>query len=387
MSVNFLNIGLHDKLIVMKKFTSFLLLLLPFMLVVKAQKIDLFVGTYTNNDKSEGIYVYEFDVATGDATLKNQVASDNPSFLAISTDRNYVYAVNELGDNKGAVNAYTYDEPTGKLTLLNQQPTQSNGPCHINIDSKGKHVIVSNYSGGAISVFPLEADGRLGALVQLIQHEGSGPNESRQNAPHVHSAFFSPDEKQVYVQDLGTDKVNIYAYDFEHSSEPLTPATQPFVSGSPGGGPRHAAVSTDGNYLYLVQELTATVMVFAQKGGKLAPIQEIAMNEEGFEGRNGAADIKLSPDGKFLYASNRGDANTLAIYGVDPQDGKLTKLGNQSVLGRGPRNFTLSPDGKFLLVANQNTDEVVVFARDTDTGLLHDTGHRIAVGAPVCLVF
>lgn len=371
----------------MKSIIFFLCLSPLFMSVAYAQKIDLFVGTYTNNDKSEGIYVYEFDLTGGNAILKNEVASENPSFLAISTDKKYVYAVNELGEGKGAVSAFKYDQATGKLTFLNQQLTQGDNPCHITLDSKRQYVIASNYSGGNVSVFPIRSDGSIGALTQLIQHEGKGPNERRQNAPHVHSAFFSPDEKQVYVQDLGTDKINIYNFHSEKTNELLMPAKQPFVMGTPGGGPRHIALSPDGRYIYLVQELTATVMVYVNEREQLTPIQEIAMNENGFTGRNGAADIKLSQDGRFLYASNRGDANTLAIYSVSQTDGKLAKVATPSVLGQGPRNFALSPDGKFLLVANQNTDEVVIFSRDTKTGLVEDTGHRIAVGAPVCLLF
>ncbi|GGG83226.1 3-carboxymuconate cyclase [Parapedobacter pyrenivorans] len=371
----------------MKTLTTLLLAILPFMILAQEQSVDLFVGTYTHSGKSKGIHLYDFNTATGTASLKGTVAAENPSFLAVSTDRKYVYAVNENGDGNGTVSAYTYDDAAKKLALLNQRATGGDHPCHIVTDSKGTHVVVSNYSGGNVGIFPIQSDGSLGPLKQLIQYEGSGPDQSRQKAPHAHSAFFSPDEKQLYVQDLGTDKINIYDYHPENATNPLTPAAQPALAGAPGGGPRHIALSADGRFIYLLQELTAHVMVYQQRAGTWATIQEIAMNEAGFEGKNGAADIKLSPDGKFLYASNRGDANTLAIYGVDTATGKLTKIGNQSVLGSGPRNFTMSPDGRYLLVANQNTDEVVVFARSANSGLLTDTGHRIAVGSPVCLVF
>lgn len=357
------------------------------MIFAQQQPIDLLIGTYTNNGKSKGIYVYAFDPAMGSATLKSTTESENPSFLAISADRQYVYAANENGGGKGAVSAYAYEQTTGKLTLLNQQLTQGDAPCHVTTDKGGTHVIVSNYSGGNVSVFAIEQNGRLSPLKQLIQHTGSGPDKSRQQAPHVHSAFFTPDEKRIYVQDLGTDKITIYDFQPTSADSPLVPATPPFAKGAPGGGPRHVAQSADGSVVYLVQEMTAKVMVYRQQNGQLKAVQEVEMNEDGFSGQNGAADIKLSPDGKFLYASNRGDANTLAIYRVNGVDGTLTKIGNPSVLGRGPRNFTISPDGKYLLVANQSTDEVVVFARDTETGMLIDTGHRIAVPAPVCLVF
>lgn len=356
-------------------------------MITLAQHIHLITGTYTSNGKSNGIYVYDFDLATGTATLVSTTASENPSFLTLSADRKYLYAVNENGEGKGAVSAYAYDDAAGTLTFLNRQLTQGDHPCHVATDSRGAHVIASNYSGGSVSVFPIGPAGSLGGLLQLIQHDGSGPDPQRQQAPHVHSAFFNPDETQLFVQDLGTDKINIYDYRPDHMSSPLVEASPSFVAAAPGGGPRHIAPSADGRFIYLVQEMAATVMVYEQRDSSWEAIQEVGINEPDFDGADGAADIKLSPDGKFLYASNRGDANTLAIYGVDGASGKLTKVGNQSVLGKGPRNFTLSPDGRYLLVANQQSDEVVIFERDAGTGLLTDTGNRIEVGSPVCLVF
>ncbi|SFB92421.1 6-phosphogluconolactonase [Parapedobacter composti] len=370
----------------MKTLAVFGLLTLPMTLFAQ-QQLNLLIGTYTNTGKSQGIYAYTFDAATGQATPKNSVAADNPSFLALSADRLYVYAANENGGGQGAVSAYRYDEASGTLTLVNQQLTQGDHPCHVATDRQGTHVIVSNYSGGSISVFPIQADGRLGKLKQLVQHKGSGPDPDRQQGPHVHSAFFSPDEKQVYVQDLGTDKIQVYDYRPESPDKPLVPAGQPFVKGTPGGGPRHVALSADGRFIYLVEEMAGQIRVFQQQNGIWEAIQEADINARDFSGEDGAADVKLSPDGRFLYASNRGDANTIAIYAVDSDTGKLTKVSNQSVLGVGPRNLVISPDGRHLLVANQQSDEVVIFARDAATGLLNDTGHRIAVGAPVCLVF
>lgn len=364
-----------------------LLIALPVMIVAQHQPIDLFVGTYTNNNQSKGVYVYAFDPETGSATLRSTVETQNPSFLTLSADRKHVYVANENGVGKGTASAYAYDTASGTLTLLNQQVTQGGAPCHITTDSRGRYVIAANYTSGNVSVFPIEPDGSLGPIKQFIQYTGSGPNKSRQQAPHVHSAFFTPDEKQVYIQDLGTDKINIYDFRPDDAGDPLRPAAQPFVKSAPGGGPRHLTQSADGSRVYLIEEMTAKVMVYRRQHGRLEAIQEVEINEPGFSGEDGAAEIKMSPDGKFLYASNRGDANTLAIYRVSSEDGTLTKVGNQSVLGRGPRNFNLSPDGKYLLVANQYTDEVIVFARDLDTGLLTDTGHRLAIPAPVCLVF
>jgi len=355
-------------------------------MIVAQPSLNLLVGTYTQSGKSEGIYVYTFDPATGASTLRGTTAAENPSFLAVSADGNHVYAANENGNGQGAVSAYAFDRGSGALRLLNQRLTGGDAPCHVTTDHRGSHVILSNYSGGSVSVFTIGQDGSLGPLKQLIQHSGSGPDQSRQQAPHVHSSFFSPDEKRIYVQDLGTDKVHIYDF-FPEAANPLVSAAQPFAMGEPGGGPRHLALSADGSILYLVQEMTARVRVFRQQQGRMTPIQDVEMNEPGFAGQNGAADIKLSPDGRFLYASNRGEAHTLAIYRVNAADGTLTKIGNQPVLGKEPRNFTLSPDGRFLLVGNQKSDEVVIFSRDADTGLLTDTGRRITVPEPVCLVF
>ena len=370
----------------MKLRILFFLLALPAMIVAQNQPIDLLIGTYTSNG-SKGVYVYAFDPATGSATLRSVAETQNPSFLTISKDRKYVYVANEQGKGKGMATAYAFDAQAGTLTFLNQQPTQGGAPCHITVDSHNRYVIASNYTSGNVSVFPVEPDGRLGALKQFIEYTGSGPDKSRQEAPHVHSAFFTPDEKQVYIQDLGTDKINIYDFRPTDPEGPLVPAAQPFVKSAPGGGPRHLTQSKDGSVVYLVEEMTAKVMVYARQNGRLEAIQEVEINEDGFSGEDGAAEVKMSPDGKFLYASNRGDANTLAIYRVNPADGTLTKIGNQSVLGRGPRNFNISPDGRYLLVANQYTDDVIVFTRNLETGMLTDTGHRLAIPSPVCVVF
>lgn len=351
------------------------------------QPLKLLIGTYTNTGKSEGIYVCDFDSETGTATITDSAAADNPSFLTVNPNTKFVYAVNENGDGLGAVSAFAFDRKTGRLSFLNRELTQGDHPCHVVTDPAGQYLIVSNYSGGSVSVFPLLSDGRIGSIKQLIRHTGNGPDKSRQEAPHVHSAFFTPDGRTVYVQDLGTDKVHCYAFRSDVGDGPLVPRSPAAVLSSPGGGPRHLAQSENGQFIYLVQEMTAKVMVYAVHNEIPEAIQEVDMNDEGFSGGNGAADIKRSPDGRFLYASNRGDANAVTIYRINPDDGTLVRIGSQEVLGKGPRNIALSPDGRFLLVANQYTDEVVVFARNVETGLLNDTGHRIAVGAPVCLVF
>ena len=347
--------------------------------------IPLFIGTYTRTGKSQGIYICGFHIDTGKAVVNHVAEANNPSFLAITSDRRFVYAVDEK-DRVGSVLAYRYHEGKRELELLNRQPIEGVTPCHIAVDRQSRYAVVSNYSSGNLNVFSIGRDGHIGELVQKIEYEGRGPNPDRQEKPHIHSTFFSNDEQFVFVQDLGTDRIYIYHYSPQDNA-PLQPTPISFIESTAGGGPRHIALSRDGRYVYLVQELMARVSVYIHMGGRLLPIQEVDINEQGFHGSNGAAEIKISPDGNFLYASNRGSANVLAVYSVNSEHGTLIKIGNQSVLGVGPRNFTISPNGKFLLVGNQESDEVVIFKRDLGTGLLSDSGQRIHVGAPVCLVF
>lgn len=363
------------------------LIFLPMLLNAQTKTANVLIGTYTNTGKSKGIYVYSFDFDTGKLTYKGELASANPSFLALSTDKKYVYAVNELDTGEGAVSAFEYNTVDGSLRLLNTQLTHGDSPCHIIVDHNNRHVIVSNYAGGSFTVFGKQADGSLTDKVQLIKHAGSGPDKSRQEKPHVHSATLSPNGKFLLVQDLGTDLITVYSYNGNDDNSPVSERGLKEVSASAGSGPRHITFSKDGKYVYLVQEMKAAVTVYAYNDGNLKSLQEISMLKPDFKGKVGAADIHLSPDGKFLYASNRGEANDIAIYGVDKNNGRLSHLGNQSVEGEGPRNFAISSNGKFVLIANQYTNDVIVFERDEQTGWLKNTGNRIEVGAPVCLLF
>ncbi len=348
---------------------------------------NLLIGTYTQKGKSKGIYIYDFNLRTGDARLKSETVIPNPSFLALSPDKRFVYSVSEEGGERAAANAFAYDRKTSRLTYLDSLQTGGGSPCHIVTDSQNRHVIVSNYTGGSLSVFSTAADGSLDRRVQFFQYVGGRADNARQQKPHTHSASFSRDGKFLLVQDLGTDLIRIYEYNGDDRENPLKPAKVPTVACTPGGGPRHITFSNDGRFVYVVQEMGARVQVFAYNNGELHSLQEISMLAKGFEGKVGAADIHLSPDGKFLYASNRLDADDICIYKVDAQSGLLTYVANQPSLGKHPRNFAITADGRFLLAANMATDEVVVFKRDSETGMLSDSGKRIALGAPVCLVF
>ncbi|MBL7745438.1 MAG: lactonase family protein [Chitinophagaceae bacterium] len=360
--------------------------LLAFSMIAASQTDNyLIVGTYTGG-KSEGIYVYKFNSTDGSYQAISHVKTSNPSFIAISPDQKFVYAVLENADNKGKggeISAFAFDKTSGKLTYINQQPTGGDHPCYVETDKTGKWVIAGNYTSGSLSVLPVNKDGSLGKATDHIQHEGSGMNKQRQEKPHVHCTLFSADNKFLFVPDLGIDKVMIYAFDAK--SGKLTPASQPFAKSVDGAGPRHFTFHPNNKYAYLIEELSGTVVTYQYKTGRLKTIQRISTMPAGDTSFAGSADIHVSPDGKFLYASNRANSNTIAIFSINSKNGKLTAIGHQSTLGNTPRNFNFDPSGNFLLAGNQNSDEIVIFRRDTMTGLLTDSGKRISVGKPVCL--
>lgn len=361
---------------------------IPFFAMAQAKKNGnyyLLVGTYTNAEKTNGIHVYTFDTKTGAVAEKSKfVDITNPSYIAISEDRKNVYSVSEAGEGKG-VNAFSFDVKTGKLSFLNAGSAGGNGPCYVSVDDKKKVVFTGNYGGGSLSATRLKDDGSLSSDTQVIRHEGSSVNKSRQDKPHVHAAVLSPDDRFLMVPDLGTDKVNIYKFN-AREAQPLSPAAQPFAAVNPGGGPRHLTFHPNGKFAYLILEMEGAITAFDYKDGKLTNIQSITMLAPDFDGKIGAADIHISPDGKFLYGSNRGEANDIVVYAIG-KDGKLTYASRQSEGIDTPRNFAIDPTGNFLLVANQNGNDIVVFKRDQKTGQLTPTGKRIQVDKPVCLKF
>lgn len=353
----------------------------------KSEECYLLVGTYTSG-KSEGVYVYNFNSTTGDFKQVSVAKNiSNPSYLAVSPDEKYVYAVNEDADKVkggGAVTAFSFNKQDGTLKELNSQPSGGDHPCYVATDKNGKWVTVGNYTSGTVSVFPINKDGSLNAIAANIKHEGSGVNSERQEGPHVHSTVFSKDNSYLFVPDLGLDKIMIYA--FNNKSGQLTLAGIPYVEVEPGAGPRHFEFSPNNKYAYLMEEMTGSISAYRYKGkGQLDLIQNISALPPDFIGTVGSADIHVSPDGKFLYASNRGESNTIAIFAINQQSGELVPVGHQSTLGKTPRNFNFDPSGNFLLAANQNSDNIVIFKRDKETGLLTDTGKKIEVGNPVCI--
>ena len=365
----------------MKNVFSLFLVLLVSLAQGQNQKLPLLIGTYTNSCDSKGIYVYDFDTNTGDFVFKNATEKViNPSYLALSEDQKIVYSVNENG-SESTVSSFQFDYSSGKLIELNKQKAQGADPCYIINDDK--NVIVANYSGGNIAVFGKNTNGSLTEVKQVVQHKGKGIHP-RQGTAHVHMVYFSPDKKYVLSNDLGTDAVDIYEYHPNTGTEVLK--LKSTVAVPSGSGPRHLTFSKDGKFVYLLQELNGALSVFNFANGQLHKIQETTILAKDFKGSFTGADIHISPDGKFLYASNRGEANTISIFKI-LKNGQLQPQSVVSSLGKGPRNFAIDPTGKFLLVAHQYSNDVVVFKRDAVSGAIADTGKRIELCSPVCLVF
>jgi 6-phosphogluconolactonase len=357
---------------------------------VRKDRMMVYIGTYTG-ERSQGIYLLEFNSETG--TLRPVgVAADvaNPSFLAIHPNRRFLYAVNEVGEfsgmKTGAVSAFAIHAKTGLLTLLNQQSSGGSGPCHISLDKQGRYAFVANYGSGSVAALPIEEDGRLAPATGFVQHAGSSVNPSRQEGPHAHSINPDPAGRFVIAADLGLDRLLVYRFDPKRGD--LAPNDPPYVSVAPGAGPRHFAFHPNGRFGYVINELANTVTAFQYdaKRGVLTEIQTISALPEGYTQTSYTSEVVVHPSGKFLYGSNRGH-DSIVIYAIEPQTGRLSLIGHQPTGGRTPRNFALDPAGKFLLAANQNSDNIVVFRIDAQTGKLEQVGDPIAVPTPVCIRF
>ncbi|MHC4226237.1 MAG: lactonase family protein [Planctomycetota bacterium] len=352
-----------------------------------AESLPVYFGTYTRGaDSSRGIYRSTLDIDSGrlsDPILAAE--AKNPSFLEIHPNGRFLYAVSESGGT-GAVSAYAINADTGGLKFLNRQSSGGAGPCHVSIDHAGKNVLVANYGSGSASVIPIKPDGKLAKPPGFVQHEGSSVNPNRQKGPHAHSINVSADDRFAFVADLGIDKVMIYKLDVEKGT--IAANNPAFAKLKPGAGPRHFAFAPNGKYAYVINELHCTVTAFAydQASGALTEIQTIPTLPETFDGSNSCAEVRVHPNGRFLYGSNRGH-DSIAVYRINRRKGTLTFVEHETADIKTPRNFNIDPTGKFCLVANQGSDSVVVFKINRRTGSLEPTGNKISVGRPVCVRF
>lgn len=346
-------------------------------------EVYLIIGTYTRKD-SKGIYVYRFDTITGASKEISNIEAVNPSYLTVSDNEKFIYAVSEDKEEKAVVSAFSFDNDKGELTFLNKQLAGGNAPCFVSIDQTGNHLVVANYSGGSISEFTMNNDGSLNPASNVISFSGKSIDEKRQKQPHLHCVMFSPDQRFVFANDLGTDKIYKLNADSTKSSY-LSIGQPPFYLFKAGSGPRHMEFHPNGKYLYVLTELSGEVVVFDYNNmdGNLSPIQTIEADSLKAQG---SADIHVSPDGRHLYATNRLEGDGIVVFSIDQQNGKLTKTGFYET-GIHPRNFVITPNGEFLLVANRDSDNIQVFKIDKQTGLLTDTKQDIELSMPVCLKF
>ena len=361
--------------------------LLPPLLA--ANRFLVYVGTYTGQS-SKGIYAYRFDADTGDLQdLGLAAAVSSPSFLAVSPNRRFLYAVDESvpGSRTGEVSAFAIDAGSGKLTLLNQVSSKGSGPCHLAVDHTGKMLVVANYSSGSVASYPIQADGRLGDAASFIQHTGSSVNPARQKGPHAHDAVFSPDNRFVLVADLGLDQIKIYRADPAKAT--LTANEPAFGTVPPGAGPRHMAFHPNQRFLYVIDEMGSSITAMRWDGrrGALSQFETVSTLPKGYDGKNNTgAEVAIDQAGRFLYGSNRGH-DSIAVFAVNAAKGSVTPLEQVPTQGKEPRNFALDPTGKYLFAANQNSDNVVLFHVDGKTGRLSPAGKSFHVGKPVCVTF
>src|SRR5580700_3778180 len=360
------------------------------------RKYLFYVGTYTEEgSKSKGIYAYRFDADTGEiAELGLAAETTNPSFVALHPNGRFLYAVNEVGNykgpNSGGVSAFSIDRATGKLTFLNEVASRGADPCYITVDKTGKYVLVANYTGGSVAVFPVLEDGRLGEATAFIQHTGHGADPERQEGPHAHSIDPSPDERFAIVDDLGLDETLVYRFDRAKGSLTLNDPQiyTTLAKADPGAGPRHFAFNPNGKFAYVVNEIQSTVSVFSYDGsaGVLRRLQTISTYPKDFSAHNDDAEIQVHPSGKFLYASNRGH-DSIAVFAIDPDKGTLTLIEYALTRGKTPRSFEIAPGGSLLFAANEKSNNIVVFSIDAKTGRLTPTGKVLDVSEPVCVKF
>lgn len=354
----------------------------------KIKELLVYVGTYTSGD-SEGIYICRLDLSSGKLTLVKTVKGlVNPCFLAIDPQHRCLYSIDEAtklnGKTRGAVSAFSINLKTGDLTFLNRQPAPGPAPCHLIVDRSGKYVLTANYNGGYISVFPILTDGQLGTMTDFVQHHGSGPNPERQKAPHAHSIIMAPSNRYAFAPDLGIDKIMIYKFDTDKGK--LSPNDEPWAKVKPGAGPRHFTFHPNGKYAYVINELNSTITAFLydETKGTLKEVHTVPTLPGDFSGRNSCADIHVSPSGKFIYGSNRGH-DSIVIFAINEQTGRLTYVGHEPTRGKTPRNFAIDPTGTFLFAENQRSNNIVTFRINLQTGKLIPTGSVIEIPSPVCI--
>ena len=381
-----------------QRLTLTLILILTFLTVLPLQgeaghargtSYLVYVGTFTNG-KSQGIYAYRFDPATGKAYyLGLSAATPNPTFLLASKNERYLYAVNELGNGQGekgnTVSVFRIDSHTGKLVFINKVSSAGAGPCHLSQDHTAKVLLVANCGSGSLALLPIMPDGSLGEATAVVQHQGSSINPVRQKGPHAHGIAISPDNRFALVADLGLDKI------FLHPMNPrnrILSAGHVAASVIPGGGVRHLAFHPNGKFLYAIDELDSSLTVFHYTRGMLQMVETLPALPSGTAPAKGGSELEVDRSGHFLYASIRGEQNSIGVFSIDPRSGRLSPIQFISTEGETPRHFAIDPGGAWLAVANQNSHSIVWLRRNAESGRLQSAHRRSQeVDSPTCVVF
>lgn len=361
------------------------------MTQVLAATIAVYIGTSPGKGQTPGIYLSQFNPATGELSKPALVAkAKRPSFLAAHPTAPFLYACDETdgtaGHKSGGVIGFRVDPASFALTEINGAMSAGLGPCFVEVAPSGRTLLTANYGNGAVASLPIDpATGKLSEAVGKDQHQGKGPNAKRQDGPHAHCFRVDPTGKFALSADLGTDDVFVYALGDDSS---LTPTNPPTIKLAPGSGPRHLAFSKDGKFLYVGTEMGNTVTAFAWDGatGRAKEIQTISTLPADFKGTSYVAEVTASPNGKFLYVSNRGH-DSIACFAIDASTGQLALKSHASTLGKFPRHFALDPSGNWMIVGNQNSGDLFVFKVDQETGALTPTGAKTEVPAPTCIRF
>lgn len=350
----------------------------------------VYVGTFTGETGAEGISVLDLDQATGELSHVQTAAGPiSPSFLALHPTGHFLYAVERQWTldrtDVGAVGAFAVEATTGRITALNRQPSGGASPAHVSVHASGRFAFAAHYASGQVAVLPISDDGRLGAATHVVQHEGRGPDPARQEGPHAHFVLPDPSGRLVLACDLGIDRVQIYRLD--HEAGRLEPAPLAYAQVSSGAGPRHLAFHPFGLFVYVINELDSTISTFAfdPDRGALRIVQTVSTLPDGYTGTSHTAQILVHPSGRFVYGSNRGH-DSIAVFAVDAEGGRLSLVGHEPSGGKTPRNFTIDPAGELLLAANQQSGTIVTFRIDGTSGRLAPTGHTYETPSPVCLV-
>lgn len=362
----------------------------------------IYVGTYSEpirfgtgqllEGKGLGIYRVRFDPAGPSLKVEGVTRGvRNSSYLALDDKRQFLYCVNEFkeyeGKASGAVSSFRIDQTTGELTYLNTRASHGTDPCHLKVDRTGKFVLIANFASGSVCVLPIAADGSLEEASDFVQHVGSSIEPRRQTGPHAHAVEIDASGRFVYVPDLGMDEVVVYELDTLAGK--LLPANVPPIKMVPGAGPRQLVMHPRGKFAYLINELNSTMTAYAfdAQSGALSELQTLStLPEGGFDGVTSCAEVQITPDGRFLYGSNRGH-NSIVGYAIDPDSGLMKLIGHESTQGRIPRNFEVDPSGRYLIAANQDTDNLVMFDIDQTTGELRSNGATAEAGTPICVRF